>query len=546
MTTIKLIVTGASARAEVDGLLTSGMVGIPVTIACDGAWDGLTKAVVCRAGSIVKTILNIGGTATVAHECMVPNQTLFIGIEGRNADGTLVIPTVWARCGLIFSGATTDADPSADPTLPVWEQIQRAVGNLDDLNTETKDNLVAAVNEAMEKGGGIDVSGASVGQIIKVAAVDDTGKPTAWEPADLPEQAQSDWEQNDAAQPNYVKNRPFYEKIDSVTLMPETQFSNLTHIYSPEISTPADVNGEFINDFTISSDGTMIINTGDTVKVTFDGTVYECVRQGKWIGNQSLTSYAGVEDTGEPFLFSLETIPSFHTMSTDCVVKVEADISQIKKIDSKFLELPIAPGSGTNSTIENCTANYDYYTKNTANGKYSHAEGASNSADGECAHAEGFQCSASRDCSHAEGHGNKATGFYSHAEGGFSEARGYHAHSEGEHTKAIGDDSHSEGKGTIAKGKCQHVQGRYNVEDPGTNGMYAHIVGNGTDDDKRSNAHTLDWSGNAWFAGRVEGTEIEGNLFEGNYIILKSTTSGSYKRFKITVDDTGTLTVTPF
>ena len=336
---------------------------------------------------------------------------------------------------------------------------------------------------------------ASIGQIIKVAEVDDTGKPTTWEPADLPEQAQSDWEQNDAEQPNYVKNRPFYEKIDSVTLMPETQFSNLTHIYSPEISTPADVNGEFINDFTISSDGTMIINTGDTVKVTFDGTVYECVRQGQWIGNQSLTSYAGMEDTGEPFLFSLQTIPSFHTKSTDCVVKVEADISQIKKIDSKFLELPIAPGSGTNSTIENCTANYDYYIKNTANGKYSHAEGASNSADGEC--------------SHAEGSGTKATGFYSHAEGGWGEASGYHAHSEGEFTKAIGDDSHSEGKGTIAKGKFQHVQGRYNVEDTGTNGMYAHIVGNGTDDDKRSNAHTLDWYGNAWFAGEVKvgGTE---------------------------------------
>lgn len=315
---------------------------------------------------------------------------------------------------------------------------------------------------------------------------------------------QADWEQNDDSCADFVKNRPFYEKIDSVTLMPETQFSNLTHIYSPEISTPADVNGEFINDFTISSDGTMIINTGDTVKVTFDGTVYECVRQDQWIGNQSLTSYAGMEDTGEPFLFSLQTIPSFHTKSTDCVVKVEADVSQIKKIDSKFLELPIAPGSGENSTIENCTANYDFYTKNTANGKYSHAEGASNSADGDCSHAEGRQCVASRDCSHAEGSGSKATGFYSHAEGGFGEASGYHAHSEGEYTKAIGDDSHSEGKGTIAKGKYQHVQGRYNVEDPITDGMYAHIVGNGTDDDKRSNAHTLDWSGNAWFAGKVK------------------------------------------
>ena len=32
----------------------------------------------------------------------------------------------------------------------------------------------------------IDVKGATVGQIIKVSAVDDTGKPTAWEPATPP------------------------------------------------------------------------------------------------------------------------------------------------------------------------------------------------------------------------------------------------------------------------------------------------------------------------------------------------------------------------
>ena len=166
MTSIKLIVTGASARAEVDGLLTSGMVGIPVTITYDSAWDGLTKAVVCRAGSIVKTILNVRGTATVAHECMVPNQTLFIGIEGRNADGTLVIPTIWARCGLICSGANAEADPSTDPTLPVWARIESKIGNLDDLNTQAKENLVAAINEAMAKGGGT-VDEATVQRIVE-------------------------------------------------------------------------------------------------------------------------------------------------------------------------------------------------------------------------------------------------------------------------------------------------------------------------------------------------------------------------------------------
>lgn len=154
MTSIKLTVSGASARAEVDGLLTSGMVGIPVEITYDSAWDGLTKALVCRGGSVIRTILNVDGLATVPHECMISDSTLQIGVEGRNTDGTLVIPTVWARCGLICSGANAEADPSTDPTLPVWAQIQAMIGNLDDLETTAKENLVAAINEALSNGGG--------------------------------------------------------------------------------------------------------------------------------------------------------------------------------------------------------------------------------------------------------------------------------------------------------------------------------------------------------------------------------------------------------
>lgn len=65
---------------------------------------------------------------------------------------------------------------------------------------------------------------------------------------------------------------------------------------------------------------------------------------------------------------------------------------------------------------------------------------------------------------------------------------------------AFGDYSHSEGFASIALGDSQHVQGRYNIIDE--NEEYAHIVGNGNSDG-RSNAHTLDWNGNAWFASDV-------------------------------------------
>ena len=67
--------------------------------------------------------------------------------------------------------------------------------------------------------------------------------------------------------------------------------------------------------------------------------------------------------------------------------------------------------------------------------------------------------------------------------------------------QATGQYSHAEGQGTIASGLVQHVQGKYNVQD--TEGKYLHIVGNGTQD-TRSNAHTIDKNGNAWFAGNVK------------------------------------------
>lgn len=79
---------------------------------------------------------------------------------------------------------------------------------------------------------------------------------------------------------------------------------------------------------------------------------------------------------------------------------------------------------------------------------------------------------------------------------------GQNAFAEGGNTKASGFNSHAEGGSTTASGSNSHVQGKYNIED--TENKYAHIVGNGTDEHtERSNAHTLDWQGNAWFAGDV-------------------------------------------
>lgn len=139
-----------------------------------------------------------------------------------------------------------------------------------------------------------------------------------------------------------------------------------------------------------------------------------------------------------------------------------------------------------------------------AQGEGSHVEGRKSQAIGDYTHSEGYDTKAKGNYSHSEGYGTITSNSYAHAEGHNTEAAGLTAHAEGEKTEARGDYSHAEGIGTVATKKGQHVQGLYNKID--TDEKYLHIVGNGTgfNDANRSNAHTLDSEGNAWFAGDVK------------------------------------------
>lgn len=125
---------------------------------------------------------------------------------------------------------------------------------------------------------------------------------------------------------------------------------------------------------------------------------------------------------------------------------------------------------------------------------------------------------------------------------------GDYSHAEGQNTTASGASSHAEGQNTTASGDNSHVQGKYNIDDK--SGKYAHIVGNGIPG-KLFNAHTLDWAGVPWFQGRPQfgGTaQDDGSqsvVANGDKeFILASSTEGSTKKFKVTVDDSGTLTAT--
>ena len=152
---IQITCKGNSAICTRTERLTSGMVGLQCEFVFDGAWDGLARTAVFWAGNEKRDVLLQGAVCTVPWEVLkTAGYQLVIGVYGTNAEGTLVIPTVYAMCGGIASGADPSGDTETDPTLPIWAQIQALIGDLADLETEAKNNLVAAINEAAQTGSG--------------------------------------------------------------------------------------------------------------------------------------------------------------------------------------------------------------------------------------------------------------------------------------------------------------------------------------------------------------------------------------------------------
>ena len=166
------------------------------------------------------------------------------------ANGTIAKSATWETVVLNSLTGQTPPEPPEEPAKSWFTEIQGQIGNLSNLATSSKDNLVAAINEAAQSGGGggsaveldttltqpgkaadakavgdalaekqpkgdyltqdelpdmtayrtaeaqdvIDAgkqdtliqSGAAVGQIAKITAVDASGVPTAWEAVDMP------------------------------------------------------------------------------------------------------------------------------------------------------------------------------------------------------------------------------------------------------------------------------------------------------------------------------------------------------------------------
>lgn len=150
-------------------LLTAGMSkAVTVQFVFSPEWDGLTKTAVFSNGRDTVDVLAAkwdGDAVDIPPEVLaVAGRYARVGVYGTNASG-VVLPTVWVSLGKVQPGADPSGDASADPSLPVWAQLQKQIGDLDDLKTYNKGNLVQAINEARQSGGGSGGGGIQSAQI---------------------------------------------------------------------------------------------------------------------------------------------------------------------------------------------------------------------------------------------------------------------------------------------------------------------------------------------------------------------------------------------
>ena len=163
----------------------------------------------------------------------------------------------------------------------------------------------------------------SAGQVLKK-----TENGTEWADTPVP-----DWNQNDSTAADYVKNRPFYtgDPVETVLVEESTVAFALN-----------EQEGLYMADFPSTFEATI----GETYKVSWDGTAYECIcasiQSIPVIGNLSI---AGVgSDTGEPFLMIVSNgevilIGTVDTSSSHTFSISRTDVPVVK-IDKKYLVQP--------------------------------------------------------------------------------------------------------------------------------------------------------------------------------------------------------------
>lgn len=189
----------------------------------------------------------------------------------------------------------------------------------------------------------------------------------------------------------------------------------------------------------------------------------------------------------------------------------------------KYIDIEVWEDS--EKRLKNDIFNKDMIIKKSISmGDNSHAEGLGSvsigrktNVLGEGSFATGYNVKIEGENSFATGQNINVKNTLSSAIGTKINIKGFESHAIGIEIDINSDLAFAEGCGLIASSDYQNVIGKHNIED--SSEKYLHIIGNGRDSKNRSNAHTLDWKGNAWFAGDVY---VKGNSQDNGKKLLST------------------------
>lgn len=163
------------------------------------------------------------------------------------------------------------------------EQLRKDIGSLGDLETESKDNLVDAINEVNS--------------------------------------IQPDWNQNDETKKDYIKGRTHYTYKERKTLYENNAIS----------SSPIKLN-----------DNPFSLEVGKTYIVEFDGIEYKIICKSyngrfAYIGNLYFGTHKANLDSGEPFYIDAMLIYVELGSGTHSIALIE-EVEKVHQIDPKYIE----------------------------------------------------------------------------------------------------------------------------------------------------------------------------------------------------------------
>ena len=342
--------------------------------AFDEGWDGYPdKTVLILDGKARLYEIHLEGGATeVKLPKFIGRKLLAVGVTATNDDEEIASDAVLLRVDpSIRTGASEVIGSPESGAMDMLEEYR-----------EKYETLIAELQAAIDSTY-LGVTGAKVGQTVRITAVDEGGNPTEWEAVEFPEQVQSDWEQTDETAADYMKNRPFGNvAYDGIFFKRVPGGYNLVRV--PDFNALAEIQGTRKAEIRRYGD---VVNTGSadvsvsdydgsiSIKYTSAQTIIRFSGSYGTLNSINVQQDSGISNEGE-YVLHIDGLyyEGYIKLSAD---KVEGTLPSASAADCVL----ISTGSGNNWSVTKISTDFPLASA-TGRGAVKVGDGLSISSDG--------------------------------------------------------------------------------------------------------------------------------------------------------------------